>query len=536
MNIQPVLSKSELPANIDSLRSYAWELTLRVQQLQERLALLLHQRFGQSSEKCSTEIDAIQQQLDELFIQLPTNGQQETTQSAEEHIQTITIDKHTRRRRHPGRNVIPEDIEVQEVVLDIPEEEKTCDCCGKQKTIRFTKERIVVERIPAQYKVYKHLRPVYGCNHCKLGLSVAEPAPTPIPKGLAGPHLLVFVILSKYLYHLPLYRIQRIIFHESRIWFTRSTMDGWLRHLFKSIVRIHAQLMAQYRASPHKHADESHLMVRDGATKGKHHQGRLWVGIGKAALDAEPVAVFYYNQSRSADAAMSFLKGCSPGDSLMVDGCESYTKPASSYGLVVLNCMAHARRKFVDAQKAGYKKDFATLIIRKISQLYRIERLATTAGMSAAQRLALRTRLSVPVLREIKKLLLEPGFVVLPDRTIGKAINYMLNHWEQLTRYCTNGEFPIDNNPVERIIRPLAIGRNNWLCAGSQAGAKWMAAFYSIIATCKLNGINPHDYLLDIVQRLPLRPEGSDIKDLLPVQWAKDNNIKTSTTVEYPTN
>jgi transposase len=523
-----IASKSCLPNTVDSLQNYAWELLLRYKVLEERYRILAKQQYGKKSEK-STELDAIQMEMSELFSSLP----QTDSQPAEESIETVTVEKHTRVKRHPGRNTIPDTVEEEKHILDIPDSEKTCKCCGKQKVVFDEKEHIVVERIPAQYKKHVYIRLVYGCSKCKNSVSLAEPVVLPIAKGLAGPQLLLFVILSKYLYHLPLYRIQRQIFHESRIWFTRSTMVGWLRHLHQGIRRIHKELLTIFKQSRLKHADESRLPVRYPGTKGKYHTGQMWVGLGKNSFDGPPVAVFYYHDTRTSEAAQSFLKGSREGDVLMVDGCESYTKAIKLFGLLELNCMVHGRRKFTNAKTAGYKKEFAIKILRKFFQLYRIERWATKAKVSVEKRYELRQRFSKRILSDIKNELYNPGFVLLPKRKITEAIHYMLNRWDEITRYLENGEYPIDNNVVEQIIRALAVGRKNWLCAGSKAGAKWMAAWYSLIATCKINNINPHEYILDIIQRLPLRTDNMSVKDLTPTEWAKKGNNDT-TRVDYP--
>lgn len=529
MDIASIKSKDDLPKELSVLQSFAWELLLRHQQLHERYMLLTKQKYGRSSEKIE-ELEAVQQEMDELLAQLEAAMDSRTE---EESFETITIDKHTRRRRHPGRNVIPDTVETEEIVHDVPEEEKQCDCCGNKKVEINRKEHTVITRIPAKYKKIVHIRPVYGCPKCKYSISVAEPVVLPIPKGLADVSLLLFVIVSKYRYHLPLYRIQRQIFHESGIWFTRSTFVSWLRHLYKSVRRIHYELMGEYKRSFLKHADESPIKVRIPDVTGKHHEGRMWVGIGKNDPGGPVVAVFHYDHSRSGNAALQFLRGSRSGDVLMVDGCDSYNKPVQKYSLVVLNCMAHARRKFKEALDTGYKSEYCKKVLRKIGQLYRLERFADKLDANKERRYQLRQMYSKKILDEIKELLTNPGFTVLPSRKVGEAVNYMLNHWEPLTRFTKNGFYPIDNNPVERIIRPLAIGRKNWMFAGSEAGAKWCSVYYSIFATCQLNGIDPEKYLEDVLMRLAIRPENADVKDLLPGNWAEN---KSGVEIKYPKN
>lgn len=526
MIVSDIESKSSLPDTIENLQDFAWELLLRYKLLEEKYRILTRQHFGQKSEKLLA-LDSVQVEMDDLLSSI------EEAPPAEETIDTIPIEKHARKRRHPGRNVIPDTVEEEKHILDIAESEKVCECCGNPMTAFAKKEHIVIERIPAQYKKHVYIRPVYGCKKCKHGTAMAEPVSLPIPKGLADPQLLTFVILSKYLYHLPLYRIQRQIFHESFIWFTRSTMVSWLRYLHKGIERIHKELLTIFRQSRLKHADESRIPVRYPDIKGKHKTGYMWAGIGKDFSTGPPVAVFLYQDDKTSDAAYAFLKDSRHGDVLMVDGNESYTQPIQLLGLIELNCMAHGRRKFTDAKTTGYKKDFLITILKKIGQLYRVERWAKKAKVSVQKLYELRQRFSKRILEDIKKKLMDPGFVLLPGRKITEAIHYMLNRWEEITRYCENGEYPIDNNILEQLIRALAIGRNNWKCAGSKAGAEWMAAWYSLLATCKLNNINAHDYILDIIQRLPFRTDDMSVKDLTPIEWAKNNKVEI-THIEYP--
>lgn len=529
MDIASIRSKDDLPKELTHLQNFTWRLLLHYQQLHERYMLLTKQKYGRRSEKIE-ELEAVQQEMDELLAQLETAMD---SRREEESFETVTIKEHTRRRRHPGRNVIPDTVESEEVVHDVPAEQKRCECCGAEKVEINRKEHVVITRIPAKYKKIVHVRPVYGCPKCKHSISVAEPVLLPIPKGLADVSLLCFVIVSKYRYHLPLYRIQRQIFHESGIWFTRSTFVSWLRYLYKSVRRIHYELMGEYKRSLLKHADESPFKVRLSEVHGKHHEGRMWAGLGKNNPGGPVVAVFHYDRSRSGNAALLFLKGSRSGDVLMIDGCDSYNKPIQKYSLILLNCMAHARRKFKEALDVGYKSEYSKRVLRKIGQLYRLERYADKVNAATEKKYQLRQMYSKKILVEIKELLLNPGFPILPSKKIGEAINYMLNHWEPLTRFIDNGFYPIDNNPVERIIRTLAIGRKNWMFAGSENGAKWCAAYYSIFATCLLNGVDPEKYLQDVLMRLAIRPENADVKDLLPVNWAK-NNINSE--IKYPKN
>jgi transposase len=511
-----VRTKDELPTDPEKLRSYSWNLTLAHMQLMEKYRKLIGSSYGKSSEKLvnQAELDALQIEMDDLLGHVAALHENEERQ---EEAATIEVTAHRRRRHMYGRNSIPEEL-IKEVIVDVSESEKICGCCQKPMVVIDKKSHLVVEREPAKWSATRFIRLVYGCSDCKDGVTVAPPpVATPIPKGLAGPALLIFVILSKYLYHLPLYRIQRQIFHESRIWFTRSTLSSWVGQACGILERIYDGLLKAYRSSRIKHADESPLPV---VVEGHLHEGRMWVGL----TGDERTAVYRYDRHRSGAAALKFLEGSSLGDYLMIDDCQSYNKPVKELKLVVMRCMAHIRRKFVEAADSGFKKDYCKKVLIKIGQLYRIERLAAKKEMTTQERTELRQSFSKRVLDGIKSMLMEPGFVVLPETLTGIAINYFLRNWEEATRFLTSGDLPIDNSADERIIRPFAIGRNNWLQAGSENGARWMAILYSIITTCKLNGIDPEAYLKDVIMRLAIRPENADVSDLLPTAWFKSKN------------
>ncbi len=514
MTSATVTSRNDLPTDPQQLQTLLWELTLAFQRLSEKHNKLLRELYGRRSEKLGdqADLDALQLEMDALLDETL----QVEKQSAESQADTVEVTAHRRHRKHPGRNAIPEEL-ITEEIHDIPESEKVCGC-GRDKTVISKKEHIVVERKPAVYTVTRHIRLVYGCSCCKDEISVVEPVHLPIAKGLAGVGLLVFVVLSKYLYHLPLYRVQRQIYHESHgIWFTRSTLCSWVRQVCGLLERIHRALLHDYRISRIKHADESPFQVKCGE---QFREGWMWVGLS----GDERTAVFMYNRHRSGKAAFKLLDGSRPGDFLMTDDYSAYHKPVKEFKLIELRCMVHIRRKFVEAEKSGSHADFNTRIIIKIGQLYRIERLAKKLVLSDEQRGELRKKYSTQIMAQIKAMLMNPGFAVLPQSDTGNAIRHFFKNWEPASRFLESGDLPIDNSADERIIRPFAIGRNNWLQAGSENGAKWMAILYSIITTCKLNGIDPHEYLADVLVRLPLRPAGADISDLTPVQWHKARN------------
>lgn len=511
--------KDELPTDIEGLRRYCWDLSLAMQQLSQKYQKLLRLKFGQSTEKLTdtSDLDAIQLEMDALLDAALLSEQQLSEKQRDQEEETIEIPAHRRRRKNPGRNAIPEEL-VTEKVIDLAPHEKQCGCCGKELNLLGTRPRTVVERIPATWSATRYLIREYACGSCKgNGVTSAEPPVTTLPRTIAGLELLTFVTLSKYQYHLPLYRIQRQIFHESRMWFTRSTLVSWVRIVAETLGRIHDELLAEYRAARIKHADETRLPLQD---KGKCREAWMWVGLSGDGR----TAAFLYNRHRSTKAAEKLLVGSKPGDFLMTDDCASYRKPIRTLGLISLHCFAHIRRKFFEAHKSGYCSELNKRILIKIGQLYRIERLATSIGADTCRRSELRTKYSRRICQEIKGLLDKPPCRVLPKSDTGQAVAHLLNNWTAATRFLESGDLPIDNTANERIIRPMAIGRNNWKNVGSEDGARWMACLYSIITTCTLNGIDPEQYIKDVLLRVSLRSEEQTVKDLTPIQWYKAQN------------
>jgi transposase len=506
MKIADIKSPADLPADSKELKPLLWSLICDYRRVSDENKLLRKDLYGKKSEKRIVTDDA-QMTLEGLFEQL-----QDSARDLKETYVEVKV--HQRRKKHPGRNAIPEDIETQTHVVDLPDQEKFCANNNHPLVKIGEQKRTIIERVPAKYVKHVYIQSVYGCNVCKDGIITAEmPLVTPLPRILPGLNLLLFVLVSKYQFHLPLYRIQRQIYHESRIWFTRATMIGWIAELCVPLKRIYREMVDALKASNCIHGDDSKI-------KRCAHTSFMWVYVNVE----QTVAIFDYRETRGAAAPREFLKGVAQGTYLMSDCCASFNDAVSKYKLIQMACMMHVRREFVEAAEVGSQKEFALKVVRLIGQLYRLERHAAAKRMSADQRYALRRQYSKPVMEKIKAAILKPDFILLPQGRIGKAINYTLNHWHKIVRFLERGDLPIDNGIDERIIRDLAIGRKNWTHVMSDRGGKWMAILYSLIATCKLNNINPEEYLGDVLMRLAMRSAEASVRDLIPTEWLKARN------------
>ena len=416
---------------------------------------------------------------------------------------TPTIDT-ARPRRAPKRRALPEDLER----VETRHEPASCSCgqCGGALTHVGDHVSEKLSCKPLTFFVRRDVYPQYACRTCET-ITAVPVAPTVIDRGIAAPDLLAHVIVAKYVDHLPLYR-QEAIFARSGVAIPRSTQGEWIGTCGVALQPLVNRLQRELWTQPILHADETPVAMLVPGTR-KTHRSYLFVyrsGTGP------PIIVFDFCTSRSGEHARDFL-GAYRG-ALMVDDYGGY-KALFAKGATELACWAHARRKFVDQHKASGSK-LAEEAIARIAVLYRIE--AQAKAMTVEERLAHRQRHAVPVLSAFKAWLdvLRPK--ILGNSGTANAIDYTLRRWPALIRYADNGSYPIDNNPVENAIRPIALGRKNWLFAGSESAGKRAAAIMSLLATAKANGHEPQAWLTDVLTRLPTTLD-RDITSLLPHCW-----------------
>ena len=405
-------------------------------------------------------------------------------------------------RAKPVRRALPPEL-PREVTVHAPEQ---CDCatCGTALRQIGTHASEKLDVKPPVFFVRRDEYPQLCCPRCQI--IVAEPvAPALIDRGQAAPGLLAQVAIQKYADHLPLYR-QEAIFARHGIALSRSTLAEWLGRVGLRLQPLVDALRARLLTAEVLHADETPVAQLDpGAGKTK----RAYL-FAYRNTDGPPIIVFNYGASRAGKHAADFL-GPWQG-ALMVDDYGGY-KALFARGITELGCWAHARRKFFDAHKAS-GSPLAKEALQRIGELYAIE--ATLRELDPQARGVERQRLLQPKLDALKVWLEELQPKVLGNTGLDKAVNYTLKRWNALARVANDGRYPIDNNPIENAIRPIAIGRKNWLFAGSETAGKRAAAIMSLLATAKANGIEPHAWLTDVLTRLPTTKD-RDIESLLPL-------------------
>jgi hypothetical protein len=345
-------------------------------------------------------------------------------------------------------------------------------------------------------------------------VTAEPPAGQVIDKGLPGPGLVAHVITSKYADHLPLYR-QEAMLARHGVDIARSTMCGWMKASADLLAPL-VQLMARrIRGSKVIHTDDTPVPVQDPGprprNRGKTKTGRLWVYLGDAR---HPYTVFDYTPDRSRDGPAAWLKDYE--GYLHADAFGGYDGIYATQAIIELACWAHARRKFYDARTSDPARAHHVLAVIRL--LYDVERDATSGGLDADERLALRQQRSRPLLDQLHAWLLDEKNAVLPKSPMGGAINYALNNWDALLRYTTDGDLAIDNNAAERAIRPLTVGRKNYLFLGSDTGGRTAATLYSLTATAKRHNLDPFVYLRDVLASIGATPL-SQLDQFLPDRW-----------------
>jgi len=517
------LAAAPLPKNLDDLRIFAASLqaevqiykdelyakTLHIEKLKAQLAILRRARFGRSSEKLDREIEQMELLLGEL-----EEGQAESAERQQRTASQPCLPAASRERSKPVRKPLPEHLPRERVEHDAA---CVCPACGGTRLSRIgTDEREVLEYVPSYFKVIVHSRPKMSCRDCET--ITQEPMPSlPIERGMPGPGLLAHVLIAKYDDHLPLYR-QSEIYARGGVDLDRSTLAQWVGQMAFLLAPLAEAIGKHVRAGPVIHADDTPVPVLDPG-RGKTKVGRLWVALRdeRPFGSTAPPAVFYrYAPDRTAPQAEALLKGCS--GYLHADayaGFKHLYEPNPKTGeprLLEVACWAHARRKVYDVH-AATSSPVAHELLERIGELFAIE--ANIWGRSSDERQRVRTEQAVPKL-EVLKAAFEAALNKISGKSsLAQALRYALSRWSSLTRYTTDGRLEISNNAAERAIRPLAIGRKNWLFAGSDTGGERAAIIYTIVETAKLNSLEPEAYLRNIITRIADHPINR-IDDLLP--------------------
>lgn len=420
--------------------------------------------------------------------------------------ETVQVPAHSRKRNR-GRKPLPADLPRERV--ECPPESTTCGCCGKELSRIGEEITEELDIVPAHMIVREYVRGKYACSKCQNGVQTAPlpPSVQPLERSRPGIGLLVFIIISKFVDHIPLYRLEKM-FLRMGIEVFRQRMSDWLAAVVPKLILLYNCLIGELLKVSYLQGDETEIEVQDPDVDGKLFRGYFW---GAHAPDLK-LAAFKYFASRAGAAAKDMFKGFK--GALQTDAYAGYNPVLLPDQVVRIACMAHIRRKFIEATTSAPTE--CNHVVALIAKLYQIEKVAK--DYTPDERKALRQKQSRPILDVLEKYLKQIQLSTLPKAPVQEAIGYTLKQWPEVLRYLDDGRYHIDNNAMEREIRPIAIGRKNYLFAGSHEAAQRAAILYSFIASCRLNKVNPAAWFSDVLKRLPTT-KTTELHTLLPHVW-----------------
>jgi transposase len=492
----------------------------KIHYLEERIRLLQGELYGRKSEKRypedSRQLPIFEQDRDDQGLLQPAIDD------------TIIVPAHRRGKR--GRKPLPENLPRVEVIHDLAEEEKVCACGAPLSRIgQDICEKL--DYIPAKVRVLRHVRFKYACKACE-GVEDAGPtvkiAPAPvqlIEKSMATEGLLAHIIVSKFADALPLYRQQKI-FARLGIELPRATMANWLIQAAQRCSPLIELLEHEIRGGPLIQMDETPLQVLKEPGRANTTQSYIWVFCGGTA--ERPAVLYRYHPTRSGKVALAFLDQYH--GYIQCDDYDGYNWLGQQESVIHMGCLAHCRRKFTEVVKARKKirgkhanaKTLADEALDYIGKLYLIEKRAREQEMTVEQIHNLRQEKAKPILEAFEKWLETTQPLTPPQGLLGIAIKYALRNWSKLTVYIEDGRLKPDNNAAENAIRPIVLGRKNWLFSGAPKGADASAVFFSLIETAKANGLEPYSYLRCLFEQLPLVKDQDGYRGLLPQTIDRD--------------
>ena len=486
----------------------------KIHYLEEQLRLFKNELFGRRSEKRHAP------HPDQMrLFEGDDDPAASDTQTSED---TIVIATHARKKR--GRKALPKDLPRIDIIHDLSEEEKQCDC-GQHKDCIGQDVSEKLDYLPPRLQVERHIRLKYACKSCEgvdddgPTVMIAPPPVQLIPKSNSTAGLLAHIAVSKFADAVPLYR-QQNIFGRLGIDLPRAVMAKWMVKAAICCAGLIDLLRENIRSGPLIGIDETPLQVLNEAGRDNTTKSYMWVFRGGGP--DSPTLLYQYQRTRSGRVALEFLNDYH--GFIQSDDFAGYDHLDQNSNIVHLGCWAHSRRKFVKVVKVRKKhrskranpKSLADEALDYIGNLYQIEKEAKRRQLDAVGIYQLRQEKAKPLLDKFKDWLDTNRPLAPPKSLLGKAISYTLSNWKKLFIYLEDGRLRPDNNLVENAIRPFVVGRKNWLFAGSPDGARASATFFTLIETAKANGLEPYAYLRHIFEKLPLAQSEQDLKDLLP--------------------
>jgi transposase len=480
----------------------------RIRALEERLRMEMIRKYGPKSETLSDK------QLLLLELEPGVSNAEVEAESQREPLppaSPVTAQSRNKSRKHPGRQQLPADLPRVERVITCTPEQCVCQSCGKDTVVIGYEQSEQLDVEPARFFVVVTKREKRACKGCAEGVSAAPLPGRIIDKGLVSDRVVIDTIVSKYCDHLPLYRQSAILERETGVSISRATMDGWVMSVGGLLVPIGVAVGRELVVGGYIQADETPIPVQTHDKSGKNHQAYLWQ-YGRPGGSV----VFDFQMGRGREGPKKFLgqfKGI-----LQTDGYVAYDKVGGT-GMVHACCWAHSRRKVFDALKLNPDDRLATQLVSRINELFAIDAEAREANMDHAARHLLRQERSRPLLEVIKQEMETTQAAVLPASALGKAISYTLTLWAKLTRFLEHPELELSNNLAENSMRPIALGRKNWIHVGSEQAGPKVAAILSVLESCRRLKLSVREYLASVLPGLAKLPV-QRVGQYTPAAWA----------------
>jgi transposase len=498
---------AELKQQLQSTTSELQWAYLKIQVLEQRLRLQRIQKYGPASEKLS---DA---QLELLELEPGVSATEVQAESEREPLPASTGSQ--KRRPHPGRQELPAELARVERVIACAPERCTCRACGQPMVVIGYDQSEQLDVEPAKYFVLVTKREKRACKFCEAGGVVAAPVPARIiDKGLVSDRVVIDTVVAKYSDHLPLYRQSAILEREAGLQISRATLDGWVMRVGELLVPIVTGMGRELVKGSYIQADETPVDVQMHDRRGKNHQAYLWQYSRPGGS-----AVFDFRLGRGRAGPKEFL-GRFEGI-LQTDGYIAYDQVGGPK-MVHVCCWAHARRHFIDAVKLNPSDAIATAIVRRMDELFGVDAEAREQNLDHAARHALRLERSPPLLDLLKPQIEAAGVQALPSSALGKAVTYTLALWPKLTRFLKHPEVELSNNLAENSMRPVALGRKNWIHVGGPLAGPKVAAILSIFESCRRLKIPVRDYLGAVLPGLA-NTSIQRLAEFTPAAWTARN-------------
>jgi transposase len=518
---------------IDSLHETIEKQLRKLEGLHQQLARLLRKQYGPQKERIdpdqltlfsSDELESLVAELQQgVTDSVSTDDGSDADVSSNKNDDGGEASGRKKQRKGHGRRPLPDHLPREKVVYELTDEERTCPCCGKLRKEIGGEVSEQLEFVPASLKVIQHHRKKYACDACEENVAIASKPAQPIHKGLPGPGLLAHTVLSKYGDYLPLYRQEDILSRHGII-IRRSTLCDWVAATADLLKPLYDLMGDRVRASHVIHTDDTGIKMLD---VGQCRNCKFWAYAGD---QGNPYAVYEFSLTREGQEPSRFLEGFE--GYLQADAFSGYDQVYATGKVIEVACMAHARRYWWESIETDSRR--AHEAISYIARLYSLEAQFDEAKLKDDARRDARQQYAIPILNTFEVWLRKEQHRVLPKSPIGKAFTYTLNQWAALCRYTEDGALSIDNNLAERLMKPPALSRKNWLFVGSETGGERAAILLSIIASAKLCGVEPWAWLNHLFRELPLRfaaasPATSesgkppDLTDLLPDNWLQSH-------------